>query len=160
MLGNVTLNSDDDDTYGRNGHPFRKALDGAAPYWFCFGPNTDADGSDSSTDVVANEVSPINRGSPAPTYTNMHTCTQKGLIVRTYTAVLGGSKVTRPSISVFSGNRLELAVESGVDTLLAGDFIEATFEYIILPAAPQFSDAIENSDTSETLVEIESHQAF
>ena len=29
-------------------------------------------------------------------------------------------------------------------------------EYIILPAAPQFSDAIENSDTSETLVEIES----
>ena len=37
-----------------------------------FGPNTDADGSDSSTDVVANEVSPINRAALHP---HIQTCT-------------------------------------------------------------------------------------
>ena len=133
VVGNVTLNNNNDDAYASGDHPFRQKVRGAGPWWFAYGPNSDADGADTGTDVVANE----------------------GLIVRTYEAKLGGAKVWNPSVSVFSGNRVELAVEDGVSTLLAGDYVEMTLEYITFPTKPQMATAIANSATSETLVEIQ-----
>lgn len=71
IVGNVTLNTNSDDGYASGDHPFRQKVQGVGPWWFAYGPNSDADGADSSTDVVANE----------------------GLIVRTYAAKLGGAEV-------------------------------------------------------------------
>ena len=134
VVGNVTLNTDADDSYKSGDQPFRQRVEGSAPWFFAYGPNSNADADDADTDIVANE----------------------GLIVRSYNAKLGGANVTNPSVSIFSGNRVELAVDGRVgNMLLAGDYIEMALEYIVLPAAPQIATAISNSGTSKTLVEIQ-----
>ncbi len=64
----------------------------------------------------------------------------RGLILRGWEARLGGRNVPVPYFSVYGAKPsavLELAVPPGVEELLPGDYLEATFEYIILPAVAE-----------------------
>jgi len=69
----------------------------------------------------------------------------RGLIVRSWKAVLGGKQITHPNVSFYStewgkGNFrtvIELSPPPGLTTLKAGDFAEAEVELVVFPAESQ-----------------------
>ena len=71
-----------------------------------------------------------------------HAAASRGLIVRSWRAVLGGKNVLQPSASFFctewgKGNHrtvVELAPPSGTHELKPGDFVEADLELVVFPA--------------------------
>ncbi|MCX6850926.1 MAG: hypothetical protein NTY98_18600, partial [Verrucomicrobia bacterium] len=86
----------------------------------------------------------------------------RGLIVRSWRAVLGGQPVPQPHATFFctewgKGNHhtsLELAPPPGIDALQPGDFVEADLELVVFPA-----DATSYYGPDAALREMLSHDA-
>jgi hypothetical protein len=87
------------------GYPYRQAMTGEAPWYFTMKyPNKDDDGWG-----------------------------DRGVVIRSYKAILGGIEQSAPAFSVFCGN-LEISVPAGVgNVLLPGDFVEMQVELVVLP---------------------------
>jgi hypothetical protein len=93
--------------------------------------------------------------------TKGHAAASRGLIVRSWRAVLGG-KPAAPHLSSFCTewgkgnhhNSLELAPPPGIDALQPGDFVEADLELVIFPA-----DAAAYYGPDAALREMLSHDA-
>ncbi|CAN0018214.1 unnamed protein product, partial [Heterosigma akashiwo] len=119
-------------TYDPETLPFKQTLAGGeAPWWVSMGPNTDSVVYDGTNMVVGD----------------------RGLVIREFSARLGGETVAVPSISALC-QRLELAPPAGLGQLQAGDYWEAKLELVVLPRdGVEYAAALANtgSRTLQTL---------
>ena len=62
----------------------------------------------------------------------------RGMVIRSWSAVLGGQPVAQPSLSLYktstSAVSLEISPPAGVTELRAGDYVDAQVELLVLPA--------------------------
>ena len=95
--------------------PYRQSLEGEAPWWFAFGPNN-----------LGDDVS----GSLG----------DRGFVVRSYDAVLNGTRAPQPAFSVRC-EMVELSVpyEHG-NELLPGDFVEFQLEVLVPLHCTRYAD--------------------
>jgi hypothetical protein len=108
---------------------YKETLAGPGPWWFSHGNNEDSVQYTNGKMVVGD----------------------KGFIVRSYDAVLGGTQHTSPSLSILC-NRAELGVPDGVTALQVGDYVDMQIEMIVLPReGDDFATAILNSPSSNGL---------
>lgn len=105
---------------------FRTALDSVAPWYIANGANTDPTSLDTTTFVVGD----------------------RGLVIRTYDAVLGGEDVQQPSVSVLC-DKIELTPPRGLSTLEPGDFVDMRLEFLVLPReGPEFDEALAQTNSA------------
>ena len=102
-------------------YPYREELAGEAPWWFSLGPQESAEPG----------------------------LGDRGLVVREWSAVLGGVARLRPAFSLFC-ERLELSPPADVGgALLAGDFVEAKLELLVLPRpGNEFQKALDHTGSA------------
>lgn len=78
-------------------------------------------------------------GAPRKPLTDQSAWADRGLVVRSWRARLGGKEVKEPCAAVFGTNNgvasanVELAPPSGLTRLVPGDFVEAEVELLIVP---------------------------
>jgi len=106
-------------------------MDGSAPWWIANSNNTDGDALDTTSMVVGDE----------------------GLIIREYTARLGGEMQTAPHFSILC-DKIELGTPPGLLSFQEGDFVDMSLEYIILPRMGEEYDLAESSVDSYTLTNL------
>lgn len=103
-----------------DGLPFRMAMNGSAPWWFAFEGNTDTE----TGDMVVGD---------------------RGLIVRGFSARLGGAEQPSPSLSILC-DKIELGTPAGLTALDAGDYINMSLEVIVLPRmGDEYDKALRNT---------------
>mmetsp|Transcript_75676 Transcript_75676/g.152066 ORF Transcript_75676/g.152066 Transcript_75676/m.152066 type:complete len:332 (+) Transcript_75676:423-1418(+) len=116
-------------------YPYRQVLPGDSPWYFA---------------LKAQDVDQSGWG-------------DRGLVIRSYDALLGGLPQLSPAFSVFCGN-LELSIPAQVgNTLYPGDYVDMHLELIVLPrvetvttaGTSDFEQAIQNTE-SNTLKSLES----
>lgn len=116
-----------------NDLPYRKAMGGSAPWWFSMGSNTDSVEYSNNVQVVGD----------------------KGFIVRTFNATLGGVTRSRPSFSVLC-DKVELGAPAGLSELQEGDFLDMAIELLVLPrSGAEYSVARSKNPESKTLAALE-----
>jgi hypothetical protein len=105
---------------------YRETLNGAGPWWFSMGPNTDGNVYPDQSMVVGD----------------------RGLVIRSYEAKFGGVPLNKPSVSILC-DKIELGPPSGLSTLQEGDYVDMRLEYyLVLPrAGVAFSTTYNNSPT-------------
>ena len=105
--------------------PLKEAMKNvSAPWWIAF------DGNE--------------KPGTAPMYTG-----DKGVVIRSYRATLGGAEQNVPIYSILC-DKLELGTPKGLRELKAGDFVEFKVEVLIYPRNQQYEIAKQNSQ-SKTL---------
>lgn len=87
--------------------PFRQAMGGTAPWWFAFDGNLDS-------------------------VTGQMVVGDRGIVVRTYSAVLGGVQQTAPSFSLLC-DKIEIGTPAGLRSLHRGDYVNMSLELLVLP---------------------------
>jgi len=102
------------------GVPFREAMNGSAPWWVAFENNTLEATSDSM-------------------YFG-----DRGLVIRSFEARLGGQEQASPSFSVLC-DKIELGTPAGLSQLAAGDYVTMSLELLVLPRAQEYEQALQNT---------------
>ena len=114
------------------GGPFRKKMEGTAPFYFAYGSNTAV--PPKTADMVVGD---------------------RGFIINSYQAKLNGVDSTSPSYSVLC-DKIEIGAPADVLTLIQDDFVEMTFEIIVLPRlGDDFAAALVNSGNSLSLQKLQ-----
>jgi len=102
------------------GIPFREPMGGSAPWWVAFENNTDS----VTGDMVVGD---------------------KGVVIRSYSARLGGVDRPSPSFSVLC-DKIELGTPAGLLTLSAGDSVNMSLELLVLPrSGEEYDRALRNT---------------
>ena len=108
-----------------NGGPFRQQMAGEAPWWISSGANSDSVTFPTSRMVVGD----------------------RGLIVRSYDATLGGVKHTSPTFSILC-DKIEIGTPAALLELQVGDYVDMKLEIIILPrVGAEFAEAKTNANS-------------
>ena len=80
----------------------------------------------------------------------------RGLVVREFSSRLGGVDHAAPSFSVLC-DKVELGMPNGLKQLVAGDFVKAKLEILVLPRkGAEFNLAMNNVGSSRSLTQISS----
>ena len=80
----------------------------------------------------------------------------RGLVVREFSSRLGGIDRVAPSFSVLC-DKVELGMPNGLKQLVAGDFVKAKLEILVLPRkGAEFNLAMNNVGSSRSLTQISS----
>jgi hypothetical protein len=75
----------------------------------------------------------------------------KGLVIRSYEARMGGVPLNTPSLSVMC-DKIELGPPAGLSTLKAGDYLDMRLEFLVLPRpGVEFDTTRNNSPNSNSL---------
>ena len=114
------------------GGPFREQMPGQAPWWISSGANTDSVVLGDTTTMVAGD---------------------RGLVIRSYDAIMGGKKFDAPTFSILC-DKIEIGTPADLFELQVGDYIDMKLEIIIVPrVGKEYDAAVENSN-SKTLTKL------
>ena len=111
------------------GGPFRETMGNAGPWWFAFNDNKD-------TAVISNS--------------NKMVVGDRGLVIRSYKATLGGTEQAGPSFSILC-DKVELGTPKGLLNLVKDDFVEIDLEFLVLPRMGSEYDLAKSNIQSRTL---------
>ena len=115
---------------------FREEMTGSAPWWFAFEENQDAGNLITKADGTASNAMVVG---------------DRGLVVREFSARLGGVIRSSPSFSLLC-DKIEIGTPKGLRSLQKDDYVDMSLEFLVLPrSGEEYEAAKTNSKASRTL---------